>query len=222
MGHKYNPIGMRVGINRPWRSLWFFRRRAYRDALLEDNTIREYIEKTFRSAAIKDVVIERSGPTIRVNIQSARPGLLIGKGGKGIELMRDTVESKLRAIRQTRGQKRDRISLKIDVTEVRQPETHAQVVALQIAHDLERRLPSRRAMRQALEKIRMSSDLKGMRIRLAGRLDGNEIARTIKAVKGTVPLQTIRANIDYGFAQAYTTYGVIGIKVWIYKGEVFA
>ena len=208
MGHKVNPIGLRVGINRTWDSRWFADTKEYGDLLHEDLKIREFIKKECAQAGVSRVVIERPHKKCRVTIHAARPGVIIGKKGADIEVLRQKL-AKLTAS-----------ELHLNIVEVRKPEIDAALVAENVAQQLERRVSFRRAMKRAVQNAMRMGAL-GIRINVAGRLGGAEIARTEWYREGRVPLHTFRADIDYGLAEARTTYGVIGVKVWIFKGEVF-
>lgn len=207
MGQKVNPHGLRVGIIKDWDSKWFANKKDFANLLVEDVKIRQFIKQKHNIAGISRIVIERAANTIRINISTAKPGILIGKGGIGIEELRIDVEK-------LTGKK-----VNVNITEVKKPELSAQLVAESIATSLERRVSFRRAMKQAITRT-MKSGAKGIKTACSGRLGGAEIARREHYHEGTIPLQTLRADIDYGFAEANTTYGKIGIKVWIYKGEV--
>ena len=207
MGHKVNPIGLRLGINRTWDSRWFAGKGEYGALLHEDFAIRSMLEKELKQAAVSKIVIERPHKKCRVTIHSARPGIVIGKKGADIEKLRAKV-GKLTSS-----------DVHINIVEVRKPETDANLVAQSIAQQLERRVAFRRAMKRAVQSaMRMGAE--GIRINCAGRLGGAEIARTEWYREGRVPLHTLRADIDYGTAEALTAYGISGIKVWIYKGEI--
>jgi small subunit ribosomal protein S3 len=207
MGQKVNPIGLRLGINRTWDSRWFAGGREYGRLLQEDLKIRKYIAKTRRQAGISKVVIERPHRKCRVTIHSARPGILIGKKGSDIEKLR----SELAAMTTS--------EVHLNIVEVRKPEIDATLVAEGIAQQLERRVAFRRAMKRAVQSSLRLGGL-GIRINCSGRLGGAEIARMEWYREGRVPLHTLRANIDYGTALASTAYGIIGVKVWIFKGEI--
>lgn len=207
MGQKVNPHGLRVGIIKDWDSKWFANKKDFANLLLEDVKIRKYIKDKHNIAGISRIVIERAANTIRVNIATAKPGILIGKGGAGIEELRLEIE------------KLTSRKVNVNITEVKKPDLSAQLVSESIASSLERRISFRRAMKQAITRT-MKNGAKGIKTMCAGRLGGAEIARTEHYHEGTIPLQTLRADIDYGFAEANTTYGKIGVKVWIYKGEV--
>ncbi|HZA00893.1 MAG TPA: 30S ribosomal protein S3, partial [Hyphomicrobiaceae bacterium] len=205
MGHKVNPVGLRLGINRTWDSRWFASRAEYARLLHEDRAIRDHILKQQRQAGISKVVIERPHKKCRVTVHTARPGVLIGKKGADIEKMR-TGLAKLTSS-----------EVHLNIVEVRKPEIDATLVAEGIAQQLERRVAFRRAMKRAVQSaLRLGAV--GIRVNVAGRLGGAEIARTEWYREGRVPLHTLRADIDYGLGEAKTTYGVIGIKVWVYKG----
>ncbi len=207
MGHKVNPVGLRVGINRTWDSRWFAGRGEYGRLLHEDRAIRSQILKQQRQAGISKVVIERPHKKCRVTVHTARPGVLIGKKGADIEKMRADL-SRLTSS-----------EVHLNIVEVRKPEIDATLVAEGIAQQLERRVAFRRAMKRAVQSaLRLGAQ--GIRINVAGRLGGAEIARTEWYREGRVPLHTLRADVDFGYGLAQTAYGVIGIKVWIYKGEI--
>jgi small subunit ribosomal protein S3 len=207
MGHKVNPVGLRVGINRTWDSRWFAARGEYGRLLHEDRAIRDSILKQQRQAGISKVVIERPHKKCRVTVHTARPGVLIGKKGADIEKMRGEL-SKLTTS-----------EVHLNIVEVRKPEIDATLVAEGIAQQLERRVAFRRAMKRAVQSaLRLGAQ--GIRINVAGRLGGAEIARTEWYREGRVPLHTLRADVDFGYGLARTAYGVIGVKVWIFKGEI--
>lgn len=207
MGQKVNPHGMRVGIIKDWDSRWFARKKDFGDTLVEDYNLREYIKKTLYAAGIARVEIERIPEKVRIHIHCAKPGLIIGRGGTEIDKLRATIEKKIGT------------SVAINIIEVKVMDLCAQLVAEKIALDLENRVSFRRAMKGSIGRT-MKMGAKGIKIKCGGRLGGAEIARSECYHEGTIPLQTIRADIDYGFAEANTTYGRIGIKVWIYKGEI--
>ena len=207
MGQKVNPIGMRLGINRTWDSRWFANKNEYGDLLQEDLKIRTMLEKILKQASVSKIVIERPHRKCRVSIHTARPGIVIGKKGADIEVLR----AKIRKFTSS--------EVHINIVEVRKPETDATLVAQGIAQQLERRVAFRRATKRGVQTAMRMGAL-GIRANVAGRLGGADIARTEWYREGRVPLHTLRADIDYGVAEAATTYGVIGIKVWIFKGEV--
>jgi small subunit ribosomal protein S3 len=208
MGQKVNPIGLRLGINRTWDSRWYAGRKDYGQLLQEDLRIRKFIAKTRRQAGISKVVIERPHRKCRITIHSARPGILIGKKGADIEKLRGELASMTTS------------EVHLNIVEVRKPEVDATLVAESIAQQLERRVAFRRAMKRAVQSALRLGAL-GIRINCSGRLGGAEIARMEWYREGRVPLHTLRANIDYGTALASTAYGVIGLKVWIFKGEIY-
>ncbi|MDH3335017.1 MAG: 30S ribosomal protein S3 [Rhodospirillaceae bacterium] len=211
MGHKVNPIGFRLGINRTWDSRWYADGENFASQLHEDMKIREYLKKRLAQASVSKIVIERPAKKARVTIYSARPGVVIGKKGADIEKLR-------RDIANITGTDAD---ININIVEIRKPEIDAQLVADNIAQQLERRVSTRRAMKRAVQSaMRMGAE--GIRVNCAGRLGGAEIARTVWYREGRVPLHTLRAEVDYATSSAHTTYGVCGIKVWIYKGEIMA
>lgn len=208
MGQKVNPHGLRVGIIKDWDSHWFVDKKEFAANIKEDNEIRNVLKKKYYQAAISKIAIEKAATKITINIFTARPGVLIGKQGAEIENIKKTV-AKLCGGKQ----------ISINISEVKKPDADAQLVAEGIAQQLEKRVSFRRAMKQAIGRS-MRSGIKGIKVSVAGRLDGAEIARTEHYHEGSIPLQTLRADIEYGFAEAHTTFGVIGIKCWIYKGEV--
>ncbi len=205
MGQKVNPHGLIVGVTIDWDAKWFAKDKDFGDTLVEDIKIREYIKKKLYTAGVPKVEIERAANRIKINIHTAKPGMVIGKGGSGIDELRKELENMTKK------------TVIINIVEVKNPEIDAQLVAENIASQLERRISFRRAMKQSISRA-IKFGAKG--IKIAGRLAGAEIARTERYHEGVVPLQTLRANIDYGFAEANTTYGKIGIKVWINKGEI--
>ena len=212
MGQKIHPVGFRVGVIRGFDSHWFYGKKGYGDALLLDDKIRQYIKNRVGLGNVSRVEIERAANRIKVNIYTARPGAIIGRGGKGIDELTDTLNRMVRRIDPTS-------VVQVNVSEVRQPEVDAQLVAENIAAQLEKRISHRRAMRQAMTRaVRMNC--RGMKVQVSGRLNGSEIARREGDKFGKIPLHTLRADIDYGFAVAHTSYGSTGVKVWIYKGEV--
>ena len=208
MGQKVNPIGFRLGVNRDWTARWYSGTRNYAEHLISDLRLREFIKEKLKSAAVSLIVIERPAQNISITVHTARPGIVIGKKGEDIERLRQEL---------TRMAGRP---VQLAVEEVRQPELDAQLVAENIAQQLEKRIMFRRAMKRAVQNaLRLRAQ--GIKIMVAGRLNGSEIARTEWYREGRVPLHTLRANIDYGTAEAHTTYGTIGVKVWIFKGEIF-
>ena len=207
MGQKVNPHGMRVGVIKDWDSRWYARDEKGGDLSVEDNKIRKFVKKSLYGAGVPKIEIERSNDVVTLFVHCARPGMVIGKDGAEVEKLRLAVEALI-------GKK-----VKLNIVEVRNPDMNAQLVAENIASQLERRVSFRRALKQSIGRT-MRLGARGIKTQVSGRLGGAEIARTEQYHEGTIPLQTIRADIDYGFAEAKTTYGRIGVKVWIYKGEV--
>lgn len=207
MGQKVNPHGLRIGIIKDWDTKWYASSKDYSNFLVEDFKLRKYIKKKLYIAGVARIEIERAAAKIKINIHAAKPGIIIGKQGAGIEALRKELE------------KMTGKSVLLNITEIKTPEMNAQLVAENIASQLEKRISFRRAMKQAMSRA-MKFGAKGIKTQVSGRLGGAEIARIEHYHEGTIPLQTLRADIDYGFAEADTTYGKIGVKVWIYKGEV--
>ncbi len=207
MGQKVNPHGLRIGIIKDWDTKWYASAKNFGDQLVEDVKIRKFIKSKLYTSGISRIEIERAANKVKINVSTAKPGLVIGKGGTGIEELRKEVE------------KLTGKSVLINITEIKVPELNAQLVSENIASQLEKRISFRRAMKQAMSRS-MKLGAKGIKTAVAGRLGGAEIARSEHYHEGTIPLQTLRADIDYGFAEANTTYGKLGVKVWIYKGEV--
>ena len=209
MGQKVNPIGLRLGINRGWDSIWFSKKREYGKFLIEDYKIRQYVKKNVVNSGVSQVLIERTSKKCIITIYTSRPGFVIGKKGSDI----DKIKKNLGKISST--------EVSLNIKEVKKPELNAYLVAENIAQQLVKRIAFRKTMKRAIQSaLRLGA--KGIRVCLAGRLGGNEIARTEWLREGSVPLHTFRANVDYAEAEALTTYGIIGVKVWIYKGEVFS
>ena len=207
MGQKINPHGFRVGVIKDWNARWYAKDKDFADLLIEDQNIRKYIKKTQSDAGVPNVEIERAANRIKIHIHTAKPGMVIGKGGSGIEVMRKDLE------------KITGKNTLINIIEVKKVEIDAQLVAENIASQLERRISYRRALKQSITRAMRNGAL-GIKTMVSGRLNGAEMARTEGYHEGNVPLQTLRADIDYGFAEANTTYGKLGVKVWINKGEV--
>nr|AGT99671.1 30S ribosomal protein S3 [uncultured organism] len=220
MGNKINPNSIRLGIIRDWHSRWFPKKNNFRNFLEEDVLIRDIVKKKINSAGIDKIDIERAGNKYKILIKASRPGLIIGRGGKGIEELTKNLETALKKIRIKQGVK-EAINLSLNIEELKRLEISATVTAQNIAWEIEKRMPFRRIMKKTLEQIMQNKEVKGAKIRLSGRLGGGEIARVEHLEKGSLPLHTFRADIDYGQITAFTTYGTIGVKVWIYKGEVF-
>ena len=207
MGQKVHPHGLRVGVIKDWDSRWFAEGRDFADSLVEDYKIRTFLKKKLEAAGISKIEIERTADRVRVIIYTAKPGVVIGKGGAEIDKLKAEV------------QKFTAKKLFVDIKEIKRPDRDAQLVAENIAQQLENRVSFRRALKQAMQRT-MKSGALGIKAAVSGRLGGADIARSEFYSEGTIPLQTLRADIDYGFAEADTTYGKIGVKVWIYKGEV--
>jgi small subunit ribosomal protein S3 len=212
VGQKIHPVGLRVGVIRGHDSHWYYNKKGYGPALLQDHQIREFIKRRTGKGNISRVEIERAANRVKVTIFTARPGAIIGRGGKGIDELTNTLNGMVRRVDPTS-------VVQVNVTEVRQPELDAQLVAENICMQLEKRISHRRAMRQAMTRA-MRMNGRGIKVQVSGRLGGSEIARTEGDKVGKIPLHTLRADIDYGFAIASTVYGSVGCKVWIYKGEV--
>ena len=207
MGQKVNPHGARVGVIYDWSTRWYADKKSFADNLVEDYKIREGLKEKYYATGISRIDVERSAAKMTINIYTGRPGMIIGRGGKGIEELKAYVEKKLNH------------PVNINVIEVKTPDSDAQLVAENIAQQLEKRISFRRAMKQSIQRT-MRAGAKGVKVKVSGRLNGADIARNEHYHEGSIPLQTLRANIDYGFAEAKTTYGRLGVKVWIYKGQV--
>ena len=208
MGQKVNPHGLRVGVIKDWNAKWYADKKNFADNLVEDHKIREFVKKELFNAGISKVEIERAAKRVKLNIYTAKPGVIIGKGGSGIEKLKKQLYTII-------AEK----NILINIVEVKNVEVDSQLMAENIAAQLEKRISFRRAMKQTIQRS-MKSGAKGVKIACSGRLGGAEIARTEQYHEGTIPLQTLRADIDYGFSEADTTYGKIGVKVWVYNGEV--
>jgi len=208
MGQKVNPHGLRVGVIKSWDSQWYAEKKDFGAYLKEDYDIRTYVKKQYYAAAISKLFIERAANRISITVYTARPGVLIGKQGSEIEVMKKSL-AKI-----TKGKQ-----VAVNIVEIKKPDCDAQLVAESVAQQLEKRASFRRSMKQSITKA-MRLGIKGIKIMVGGRLDGAEIARNEQYHEGSIPLQTLRADIDYGFAEAHTTFGVIGVKVWVYNGEV--
>jgi small subunit ribosomal protein S3 len=212
MGQKVNPVGIRLGITRDWTSKWFANSRSFPSCLHQDWQVREFLKKKLSEASVSRIQIERAARKANITINTARPGVVIGKKGEDIERLRGEV-AKMMGMSVS--------DVRLNISEIRKPEVDAQLVAEGIAQQIERRVMFRRAMKRAVMNTMRSGAL-GVKVRVSGRLNGSEIARTEWYREGRIPLHTFRADIDYGLAESRTTYGVIGVKVWIFKGEVFA
>ncbi|WP_291635529.1 30S ribosomal protein S3 [Clostridium sp.] len=208
MGQKIHPHGFRVGVIKDWNSKWYADKKNFADNLVEDFKIREFLKSKLYTAGISKIEIERAAKRVKINIHTAKPGMVIGRGGSGIEVIKLDMK-KLVADK----------NVLINIVEVKQAENNAQLMSENIASQLEKRISFRRAMKQTIQRA-MRTGVKGVKTACAGRLGGAEIARTEHYKEGTIPLQTLRADIDYGFAEANTVYGKIGVKVWVYRGEV--
>ena len=204
MGQKVNPHGLRVGVIKGWNAKWYANKKNFADNLIEDNKVRKFVKKELFSAGISKIEIERAAKRVKLNIYTAKPGVIIGKGGAGIEALKGKLTQYI-----------SNKNVLINIVEVKSAEADAQLMAENIAAQLEKRISFRRAMKQTMQRA-----IKGVKTACSGRLGGAEIARTEQYHEGTIPLQTLRADIDYGFAEADTTYGKIGVKVWVYNGEV--
>tara|TARA_B100000686_G_C16747115_1_gene950146 strand:+ start:235 stop:921 length:687 start_codon:yes stop_codon:yes gene_type:complete len=208
MGQKVNPIGLRLGVNRGWDSIWFAKKKEFGKYLIEDFKIRQYIKKSITNSGVSEIIIERSSKKCTVSIHTSRPGFVIGKKGADIEKIKKNIS------------KITNNEVAVNIKEIKKPELNANLVAENIAQQLVKRIAYRRAMKRAMQSA-MRLNAKGIKVMVSGRLAGNEIARTEWLREGSIPLHTLRANVDYGESEALTTYGIIGVKVWIYKGELF-
>jgi small subunit ribosomal protein S3 len=208
VGQKVHPHGFRVGVIKDWNSKWYADKKNFADNLVEDHKIREFLKSKLYTSGISKIEIERAAKRVKINIHTAKPGMVIGRGGSGIEVIKQDMKKIVT----------DKNVL-INIVEVKQAENNAQLMAESIASQLEKRISFRRAMKQTIQRA-MRTGVKGVKTACAGRLGGAEIARTEHYHEGTIPLQTLRADIDYGFAEADTVYGKIGVKVWVYRGEV--
>lgn len=209
MGQKVNPTGLRIGVIKNWESRWYANKKDFADTLVSDYNLREYLLETLAPAGVPKVEIERDAKRVRINIHCAKPGMVIGRQGAEIEKLKEICKKKLGGDKE----------VFINIVEIKQPDLDAQLVAENIASQLERRISFRRALKQSIGRT-MRLGARGIKVQVSGRVGGAEIARTERYHEGTIPLQTIRADIDYGFAEAKTTYGRLGVKVWIYNGEV--
>ncbi len=216
MSHSVHPYAHRLGLIRDWQSRWFGRRGVYREYLESDIVIREFLEKRLRGLSVDKVEIERGTNFYQVTVKTARPGLVIGRSGEGAVKLKNEILALLA---------KRRLSLpkefKLNIEEVRQPESHAAIAAQLVVEGLEKRLPFKRILKQTIEKVMANKQVQGVKVVVAGRLGGADIARTESMKKGRLPLQTLRADIDFARARALLSYGVIGVKVWIYRGEIF-
>lgn len=217
MTHIVHPYSHRLGIIRDWKSRWFSVDKKYREFLKGDIMLREYLEKKLRGFYVGSVEIERNEKSFRLIIKTARPGMIIGRSGEGAEKLRNDILKFMNKRKLPLGK-----DFKMDIEEIRSPESNAAVVADMVAEGLEKRMPFRRVMKQTIDKVMANRDVKGVKIFMGGRLGGAEMARNEELKKGRIPLQTLRADVDFAREKAHMTYGDIGIKVWIYKGDIFA
>lgn len=210
MGQKISPISFRIGFNKGWLSRWFGAKK-YKEFLEEDVKIRKFLDKKLKNMSVDRVEIERSPDAPTIIILTARPGLIIGRGGEAIEILKNEIQKLIK----------QKVSVKIEIKEFKSPETSARIMAESMAEQIERRIPFRRVLKQTLAKIMANREVKGAKLQVAGRLGGADIARTEHLEEGSLPLQTLRADIDFAKVTAFTTYGTVGVKVWVYKGEKF-
>lgn len=211
MGQKVRPTSVRLGIIRDWSSRWYASKQDYGRLLVEDTRIRRYIKHEFYNAGVPQIEIERSGQEVKITLHAARPGVVIGKRGAKVEQLREDLEHLIE----------DHCQVKLDIQEVQNADINAQLVAEGVADQLRRRMPFRRILKQTVQLV-MEAGAKGVKVMISGRLGGAEIARSEFASEGSIPLSTLRADVDYGFAESRTTYGVIGVKTWVYRGEVIS
>lgn len=218
MTHIVHPFAHRLGILRDWKSRWFTADpKRFRDFLRADIAIREHLKKKLRGMYVSELVIERSAKALRIVVKTSRPGLIIGRSGEGAQKLKRELTDLVRSLKLAQD-----TELKLDIEEVRSPESHAAIVGQMVAEGLEKRLPFRRVLKQTVDKVMANRDVSGVRIAISGRLGGAEMSRAEEIKKGRIPLQTLRADIDFAREIAYLPYGVIGVKVWIYRGDVFA
>jgi len=210
LGQKISPTSYRIGINKDWLSRWFGRRK-YVEYLKNDVAVRDFLSKRLKNTAVDRIELERGTDMLNILIYTARPGLIIGRGGTGVEELKSAVRQLLKK----------KVGIRVEIQEVKNPEASAAIMAESVVDQIEKRIPFRRVMKQTVAKIIANKDVAGVKMQISGRLDGAEIARLEHLEQGSLPLQTIRADIDFAKATAMTTYGTIGVKVWIYKGEVF-
>lgn len=217
MSHTVHPYSHRLGILREWRSRWFGKNKKYREYLRGDVLLREYLDKKLIDMHVADIQIERTDKMIRIIIQTARPGLIIGRSGEGAEKLKSDIQKFMHK----NDLQKENVELKVDIEEVRSPESNAQLVGLMVKEALEKRMPFRRVLKQMVDKVMANRDVQGVRIRIGGRLNGADMARTEELKKGRIPLQTFRADIDFATVRAKIPQGDLGVKVWIYRGDVF-
>jgi small subunit ribosomal protein S3 len=211
MGHKVSPISFRIGGIRTWDSKWFSGKGKYRKNFINDLKIRDFVLKRLKNAAVSKVEIERSPRALTLNIYSSRPGIIIGRGGTGVDDLKKEIKKRTNRS----------VDVNVNIQEIKHPEGDAAIIAYVIAEQLEKRISFRRVMKQAIDRAMKSPGVRGMKVMVSGRLDGAEMSRKEWLAEGNMPLHTLRADVDHAKAEAYTTYGVIGVKVWVYKGEVF-
>lgn len=216
MTHSVHPYGHRLGVIRDWKSRWFGKQGKYQEFLKTDVLLREFLTKRLRGYYVDSVEMERSENLYRIIVRSSRPGMIIGRSGEGSVKLKNDILAQIRRMKVTLPKE-----LRVDVEEVKDPDSSAAIIAYTIAEGLEKRMPFRRVMKQAIEKVMANRKVQGIKITLSGRLGGADMGRIESSKKGQIPLQTLRADIDFAREKAYMTYGVIGIKVWIYKGEIF-
>jgi small subunit ribosomal protein S3 len=210
MGHKISPTSLRIGINKDWASRWFGGRK-YKNYLKDDLKVRAYLDKKLKNMGIDRVEIERGTDSLNVSIHTSRPGFLIGRGGTGVEDLKNEIKNLLKR----------KVAIRLEIQEIKNPEYSAKIMAESMVEQIEKRIPFRRILKQSLAKMIANRQVGGAKVMMGGRLDGAEIARTEHLEEGSLPLQTLRADIDFARATAHTTFGTVGVKVWIYKGEVF-
>lgn len=212
MGHKINPIGLRIGINKTWQSKWFANGKKYRDYFLEDIKLKKFIKNKLKNAGVARCEIERDPQAVKINIYSSRPGVIIGRSGVGVEELRKEAKRMIAS---------KKAKVEINIKEIKKPEENAALVAQNVAEQIEKRMSYRKVMKKTMERSFQSGNVEGIKVMVAGRLNGVDIARKEWLSSGKIPLHTLRANVDFAKYKAHTTYGVIGVKVWLYKGEVF-
>ena len=220
VAHKVNPYSYRLGVIADWKSRWFSDKQ-YKAFLKEDYGVRKFLDKKLAKSGVEEISIERSADAVNIFIRTAKPGVIIGRGGQGLEELKNSLEKIVMEVRGLKSQSKPKLNISVHVEEVVKPEISARIVGQNIAEQLERRVPFRMTIKHALAKVMQNKEALGAKIMVSGRLDGSEIARTEWLAKGRLPLTTLRANIDYAKETAHCTYGAIGIKVWIYKGEIF-
>jgi small subunit ribosomal protein S3 len=216
MSHKVHPYSHRLGVIRDWQSRWFAAPGAYQEFLKFDVLLREYLEKRLRGMFVDSIEVERGAHSLRVIVKSSRPGMIIGRSGEGATKLKKDVTAFAKKIGAVLPK-----DFRLDIEEVKNPEAHARIAAQMIVESLEKRMPFKRAAKQVMEKVMANREVKGVRVGLSGRLGGGDMGRTENLKKGRLPLQTLRADIDFAREKAYLSYGVIGVKVWIYRGEIF-